>query len=291
MGGDELQVGIQTTATKPWPEMVQLWQSAEAIGFDSCWLPDHLIPPFNPTGPIFEAWTLLAGLATVTERVRIGVLVSCNTFRHPPLVAKQAATIDHISGGRLEFGLGAGWFLPEHEMFGLDFPETKELVDRFREAVELCDLLFTHEVSSYDGVYYQLREAPFRPSALQRPRPPFTLGAHGPKMLRIVAEHAQRWNSTGTVAQMRERNAILDEQCAAVGRDPATIVRSHLYVPGILTEERPWDSPEAFLDFAGRFREAGVTELIIQPPADDTLATVERVAPVALPAARRGGSA
>jgi alkanesulfonate monooxygenase SsuD/methylene tetrahydromethanopterin reductase-like flavin-dependent oxidoreductase (luciferase family) len=289
MGGG-IQFGIQTTAMKPWPEMVQLWQTAEAIGFESCWLPDHLVPPFKLSGQIFEAWTLLAGLATVTERVRIGVLVSCNTFRHPPLVAKQAVTIDHISGGRLEFGLGAGWFVPEHEMFGLAFPEPKELVDRFREAVEVCDLLLTQEISNYDGVYYQLREAPFRPSAVQRPRPPFTLGAHGRKMLRIVAEHAQRWNSIGTLAQMRERNAILDEQCAAIGRDPATILRSHLYVPSILPEERPWDSPEAFLDFVGRFREAGVGEFIVQPPAEGTLATVERIAPAALPVARQKGA-
>lgn len=289
MVGDALQFGIQTTATRPWPEMAQLWQRAEALGFESCWLPDHLIPPFNPTGPIFEAWMLLAGLATVTERVRIGILVSCNTFRHPPLLAKQAVTIDHLSGGRLEFGLGAGWFAPEHEMFGLELPAAKELVGRFREAVELCHLLFTQEVTSYDGRYYQLREAPFRPAAVQQPRPPFTLGAHGPKMLRIVAEYAQRWNSTGTVAEMRQRNEILDEQCAAIGRDPASIVRSHLYVPGILTDERPWDSTEAFLDFVGRFRESGVTEFIVQPPAADPLAAIERIGAEALPLARQGG--
>ncbi|MDQ3693951.1 MAG: LLM class flavin-dependent oxidoreductase [Chloroflexota bacterium] len=288
--GEALQFGIQTTATRPWPEMVELWQRAEALGFDSCWLPDHLIPPFNRSGPIFEAWTLLAGLATVTERVRIGILVSCNTFRHPPLVAKEAVTIDHLSGGRLEFGLGAGWFAPEHEMFGLELPAAKELVDRFREAVELCHLLFTQEITSYDGRYYQLREAPFRPPALQRPRPPFTLGAHGPKMLRIVAEYAQRWNSTGTVAEMTDRNRVLDEQCAAIGRDPATILRSHLYVPGILTDERPWDSTEAFLDFVGRFREAGVTEFIVQPPAADPLAAIERIGAEALPAARHVGA-
>ncbi|MBA2520024.1 MAG: LLM class flavin-dependent oxidoreductase [Chloroflexia bacterium] len=288
--GEALQFGIQTTATRPWPEMVELWQRAEALGFDSCWLPDHLIPPFNRSGPIFEAWTLLAGLATVTDRVRIGILVSCNTFRHPPLLAKEAVTVDHLSGGRLEFGLGAGWFAPEHEMFGLELPAAKELVDRFREAVELCHLLFTQEITSYDGRYYQLREAPFRPPALQRPRPPFTLGAHGPKMLRIVAEYAHRWNSTGTVAEMTARNRVLDEQCAAIGRDPATILRSHLYVPGILTDERPWDSTEAFLDFVGRFREAGVTEFIVQPPAADPLAAIERIGAEALPAARHVGA-
>ena len=102
-----------------WPKQ---WAWLERLGFDSLWLADHYVPPFKLDGPIFEPWTLLAGLALTTERVRIGVLVSCNTFRHPPLVAKEAVTVDHISGGRLEFGLGAGWFVPEHEMFGIPFP-------------------------------------------------------------------------------------------------------------------------------------------------------------------------
>ena len=186
-GGNGLRFGIQTTATRTWPEMVALWRRVEALGFDSLWLPDHLVPPFRIDGPIFEAWTLLAALATQTERVRLGVLVSCNTFRHPPLVAKQAATVDHVSGGRLEMGLGAGWFKPEHDMFGIELPAPAELVARFREAVEVVDLLLRQDVTTYEGRYYQLREAPFRPAPVQRPRPPLTLGAHGPKMMLVVA--------------------------------------------------------------------------------------------------------
>ena len=130
------------------------------------------------------------------------MLVSCNTFRHPPLLAKEAVTVDHISGGRLEFGLGAGWFVPEHEMFGIPFPATAELVGRFREAVEICHQLFTQDITTYDGQYYQIRDAPFRPAPLQQPRMPFTLGAHGPRMMRIVARYADRWNSNGSVAEM-----------------------------------------------------------------------------------------
>lgn len=287
---DRLLFGIQTPATRTWPEMLDLWRSIEALGFDSAWLPDHLIPPYLPDGPIFESWTLLAALAARTERLRLGVLVSSNTFRHPPLLAKQAVTIDHVSGGRLEFGLGAGWFAPEHRMFGLNLPEPRELVGRFREAVEIVALLSRQDLTSYEGRSYQLREAPFRPSPLQRPRIPLTLGAHGPTMLRIVAEHADRWNSTGTVAEMAERNRILDEHCAAIGRDPATIIRSHLYVAPLLPEERPWDSPEAFRDLVGRFREAGVGEFLLQPPPPERFAMVERIAAETIPALRSGAA-
>ncbi|HEU5432697.1 MAG TPA: LLM class flavin-dependent oxidoreductase [Thermomicrobiales bacterium] len=285
-----LRFGIQTPPTRPWPELLALWRAAEALGFDSAWLPDHFVPPFRPDLPAFEAWTLLAALADGTDRIRLGVLVSCNTFRHPPLVAKEAVTIDHISGGRLELGLGAGWFRPEHEMFGLDFPEPNELVARFQEAVEVVDLLLRQERTTYDGVYYQTRDALMRPAPVQQPRPPLTLGAHGPRMMRIVAAHADRWNSTGSVAEMRERNALLNASCAAVGREPRAIIRSHLYVPAILPDERPWDSPDAFVDFVGRLREAGVEEFILQPPPDLAPAPFERIAREVIPALR-GGSA
>ena len=275
--GGRLLFGVQTPTQKPWPELAAQWQWLDGLGVDSLWLADHYVPPFKLDGPIFEAWTALAALAGATERARLGILVSCNTFRHPPLVAKEAVTVDHISGGRLEFGLGAGWFVPEHEMYGIPFPAAGELVERFREAVEICDLLFTQEVTSYDGRFYQLREALFRPAPLQQPRIPFTLGAHGPRMMRIVARHADRWNSNGTLEEMRTRVALLDEACAAVGRDPRAILRSHLYVPAILSKERPWDSPEALRDFVGRFGEIGIEEFILQLPPTLPRDQVERL--------------
>ncbi len=283
-GGDVAEgmlFGVQTPTQRPWPELAEQWAWLERIGFDSLWLADHYVPPFKLDGPIFEPWTLLAGLALVTERIRCGVLVSCNTFRHPPLLAKEAVTVDHISGGRLEFGLGAGWFVPEHEIFGIPFPPNAELVGRFREAVEICHQLFTQDITTYEGTYYQVREAPFRPAPVQQPRIPFTLAAHGPRMMRIVARYADRWNSTGTVVEMTERNRTLDEACAEIGRDPSQILRSHLYVPGILTEERPWDSPEALRDFMGRFAEAGIREAILQIPASYDPAHIERIAETA----------
>src|SRR5215216_1885199 len=155
--------GIQTLQTCTWPELRQQWTSIESWGFDSLWLPDHFVPTARPEGPFLEAWTLLSALAMATERVRLGVLVSSNTFRHPSMLAKQAVTVDHISNGRLELGIGAGWFKLEHDSFGIPFPEPKELVDRFEEAVEIIDLLLRQDVSTYDGNYYQLHDAPFRP--------------------------------------------------------------------------------------------------------------------------------
>jgi alkanesulfonate monooxygenase SsuD/methylene tetrahydromethanopterin reductase-like flavin-dependent oxidoreductase (luciferase family) len=196
------------------------------------------------------------------------------------LVAKEAVTVDHISGGRLEFGLGAGWFVPEHEMFGIPFPSNAELIGRFREAVEICHQLFTQDLTTYEGTYYQVRDAPFRPAPLQQ-RMPFTLGAHGPRMMRIVARYADRWNSTGSMDEMRERNQLLDVACAEVGRAPHEILRSHLYVPAILPEEHPWDSPEALRDFMGRLQEIGIREAIMQIPADIAPAQVERIAETA----------
>ncbi|HEV2108903.1 MAG TPA: LLM class flavin-dependent oxidoreductase, partial [Thermomicrobiales bacterium] len=160
---ERLLFGIQTVQSDPWPDLVRRWRWLEELGFDSLWVPDHLVKPFTPELPLFEAWTTLAGMAIVTERPRLGVLVSSNTFRHPGVLAKQAVTLDHMSNGRLEFGLGAGWFVSEHEQYGVDFPEPPELVARFREAVEVVDQLLRQEVSQYDGRYYQLKEAFFSP--------------------------------------------------------------------------------------------------------------------------------
>lgn len=289
MSSQRLSFGIQTIPNRPYADLVARWRDCEALGFDSVWLPDHFVPTFRRELPLFEAWTLLAGLTTVTSRIRVGVLVSCNTFRHPALLAKQATTVDHVSGGRLELGLGAGWVEFEHHLFGLRYPDDAERVAMFREAVEVVDRLLRNDVTSFDGVHYQLHEAPFRPAPVQRPRPPLTLAAHGPKMLRFIAPYADRWNSMGTSEELRERGARLDDACAAVDRDPREIIRSLLYVPAIMTTECPWDSPEAFRDFVGRFREIGIEEFLLQPPPDDQRPTYERIASEVIPSLRSMG--
>lgn len=280
-----LRFGICTDQNLSWPVNVERWQYFEQLGYDSLWLCDHLIQPSYPDGPYFEGWTLLAALATQTERARIGILVSSNTFRHPALLAREAVTVDHVSNGRLELGLGAGWYEPEHSMFGLDFPERRELVDRFREAVELLDRYLRVDTSSYEGRYYQLRDATNRPAPLQQPRPPLVLGAKGPRMLQIVARYADTWNASGNVAEMGERNKILDEACQRIGRDPESIVRS-LYGWAAIMPDDPWASADAFEEVINSYREVGINEFIIDAPGADRLDIVERVATDVLPRLR-----
>jgi len=280
------EFGMQTIQTWTWAETRDHWKWFESLGFESLWLTDHLTRTAGPGDPYFEAWTLLSALATQVERPRLGILVSSNTFRHPSVLAKQAVTLDHISNGRLELGIGAGWFKDEHEMFGLDFPETGELVDRYAEALDLLDRFLSNDVTTFEGEYYTLRQAPNRPAPIQRPRPPIVIGAHGPRMINLAARYADTWNSRGTPAEMRERNERMDAACARNGRDPKSVKRSMLYVIAQMKDENPWSSIDAFTDFVGRFSEAGVEEFIFQPPPPDQFAIVERVATEIIPGLR-----
>ena len=280
------RLGICTDQNMSWEKSVERWQLFERLGFESAWLCDHLIQPSRPQGPYFEAWTLLAALAARTERIRLGVLVTSNTFRYPSVLAKEVVTVDHISNGRLEFGFGAGWYEPEHRMFGLPFPETRELVSRFHEAVELIDRMLREDTSSYDGRYYQIREVRSRPAPVQKPRPPFVLGAFGPRMLKIVAHFADTWNAFGTPDEMRERNQLLDGYCREIGRDPESLDRSLYYwVPK--ADADPWRSEQAFHDVIGPYIEAGVNQFIIDQPGDAQLGLLEKVAAEVLPALQR----
>jgi alkanesulfonate monooxygenase SsuD/methylene tetrahydromethanopterin reductase-like flavin-dependent oxidoreductase (luciferase family) len=276
------RVGICTDQNMPWDKNVERWQLFEQLGFESAWLCDHLIQPSRPDGPYFEAWTLLAGLAACTEKIRIGVLVTSNTFRYPQVLAKMAVTVDHISNGRLEIGLGAGWYEPEHTMFGIAFPETAELVGRFREAVQVVDLMTREDTSSFDGRFYQLRDARSRPAGVQKPRPPLVLGAFGPRMLKIVAKYADTWSAFGTPTEMRERNQMLDHYCREIGRDPDSLNRS-LYYWVLNADADPWVSRDAFFDVLKPYIEAGVNEFILDQPRDDQVDMLEWVAADALP--------
>lgn len=283
-----LRFGICTDQSMTWPDTVERWRYLEALDFDSLWVCDHLIQPSNPANPYFEGSTVLAGLAAVTERARIGVLVWSNTFRHPSVLAKEAITIDHISNGRLEVGIGAGWYVPEHQRFGLEYLPDRHRVSQFREATQIIDSLLRNESTTFQGTYYQLDDAPTNPRPLQQPRPPLTIGAKKTRMLRIAAEYAERWNASGSAEEMRERNAILDQHCADLGRDPHSIIRS-LYGWASVMSADPWESVDAFEHVIGEYREAGVNEFIIDQPPAHQLAVMERVAAEVIPRLKAEG--
>ena len=205
-----------------------VWRVGDEAGFDHLWNFDH----FNPItgdieGPIFEGWTLLGAMAEATKRVRIGCMVTGNTYRHPGVLAKIAVTVDHLSDGRLEFGLGAGWAEIEHRMLGLDFHTTGGRIRRLREAVEICKALWTQPQATYEGRYYKLEAAVAEPKPVQKPHPPIWIGGGGEQLtLRIVAELADAWNYTGSAADARHKLEVLDRHCADVGRDPAGVRRT-----------------------------------------------------------------
>lgn len=211
-----------------WPELRAGVLAAEAAGFDDLWIDDHLLcDEGDPTAGKLEAWTTLAAVAAVTERARLGHLVAANTFRHPGLTAKLAATLDHVSGGRAILGIGAGWFAREHEAFGIEFGSSVgERLERLAEAVPLLRRLLDGETVSHDGPRYRLRDAVCAPRPVQ-PRLPILVGGSGPrKTLPLVAAHADLWNAYGTPEELARADGILREACRQTGRSDAGIERT-----------------------------------------------------------------
>jgi len=213
----------------PWPELRDIWVAADAAdAYQGGWLFDHFYPPrAGQRAAIFEAWTLLASLAAVTQRLRLGVMVSSNTFRHPSLLAKMAITVDHVSQGRLEIGLGAGWHAEEHEAFGLELPPAAERWERLAETCAILDGLLTQRVFDFEGKHHRLEAAEAGLQPVQQPRPPIVIGGVGQRRtLPLVAQWADHWNyyqkpiSLDGFRAARER---LHDLCAEIGRDPADI--------------------------------------------------------------------
>jgi F420-dependent oxidoreductase-like protein len=226
-----IRFGIQTPQQhSSWRDMLSLWQEVDTLGFDTAWVFDHFLPIFSdPTGPCLEGWTALAALALATKNVRLGVMVTGNTYRHPAVLAKMATTVDIISSGRLILGIGAGWFELEHREYGMPFPQVAERLARLGESLEVIKRLWTEERASFTGRYYQLNDAVFNPKPMQRPHPPILVGASGERVaLGIVARHAQMWNSFGTPDVFRHKIARLAAHCQQIGRDPTTIEKSVL---------------------------------------------------------------
>jgi alkanesulfonate monooxygenase SsuD/methylene tetrahydromethanopterin reductase-like flavin-dependent oxidoreductase (luciferase family) len=200
----------------------------ERAGFDALWLYDHLYSPGQPDKPSLEAWTLATALLARTSRLRVGQLVLCNNFRHPALLAKMAATLDVISGGRLELGLGSGSVAEEHRQAGLPWGPARERSERLGEALEIITRMFTGPVTTWQGRHYSVRDLPSLPPPVQQPGPPIHIGGAGPRYtLPLVARYADVWNvPTYALDRITELSAALDAECERIGRDPATIGRS-----------------------------------------------------------------
>ena len=217
-----IRFGVQTAPQHVTFEALRAtWQLIDGAGYDTAWLFDHFYPILsNPTGPCYEGWTMLTALACETSLTQIGILVTGNTYRHPAVLAKMGATVDHTSGGRLIMGIGAGWFEMEHTAYGIHFGTTAERIHRVDEACEVIKRLWTQKQATFDGKYYQLLEAYCEPKPLQQPRPPLMIGGAGEKlMLRVVAKHADIWNTFGSPEVFRHKIDVLKEHCAAVGRN------------------------------------------------------------------------
>jgi F420-dependent oxidoreductase-like protein len=215
-----------------WDDVLSLWRYADGTGWDAACVTDHFMPnTADRVGDTLECWTALAALAAETSRMRVGTIVSGNTYRHPALLAKMAANVDIISHGRLICGVGAGWQENEHRAYGMEFYTTGERLRRLDEACRVLKALWTETRASYTGRYYRLDDAPLMPKPVQRPHPELMVGGGGEKVtLRIAAQHADHWNVWGGPATLTHKGRILDEHCARVGRDPKQVLRSAVMV-------------------------------------------------------------
>jgi F420-dependent oxidoreductase-like protein len=224
-----VQFGIFTGLTGiTWAQLQQLWQHLEATGWDAALVADHFMPNGpNPVEATLECWTALAGLAQATTRMRIGTLVTGNTYRHPALLAKMSANVHIMANGRLICGLGASWQANEHTAYGIPFYTVGERLSRLEEACQILLALWTQPKTTFKGKYYQLDNAPLFPKPVQQPHPELLIGGGGEKRtLRIAAQYADHWNVWGGPEVLRRKGRILEQHGAAVGRDPAHIMRS-----------------------------------------------------------------
>ena len=233
-----MKLGIDVAQQRlEFDEVVERVRFGEDLGFDGAWGFDHLVPMYGEgPGNCFEGMTTLAALAGRTSRIRLGLLVAGVTYRHPSVLAAEAVTVDHASNGRLELGIGAAWYEPEHRRLGLDFPPTSERFDLLEDQLEIFVRLFTGEVVSYDGHRVSLHGAQLRPLPVQQPRPPIWIGGSGPRRaLPLVARYADMWH-TDTIANYRDASDRVDRLAEQAGRDPSVIGRA-----ASLSLSEPWD--------------------------------------------------
>ncbi|MEK9823518.1 MAG: TIGR03560 family F420-dependent LLM class oxidoreductase [Gammaproteobacteria bacterium] len=272
-----MRISFWPTPSLPFQETLALGQHVAATGWDGMWLADHFMPNATDTStPWPEAWTTLAALAPQVPGIRLGTLVTGNTYRHPAVLAKMAATVDHISGGRLVLGIGSGWQENEHQQYGIEFGTVRQRLDRLEEACAMIKSLFNEPSANFEGRFYTLKEATLEPKPLQ-PNLPLMVGGGGEKVtLRITARYADEWNVWGTVETMIHKMKILDRHCEDIGRDPKDIQRSAVALLFLSDDDKFIQQIRETVDralIAGNlaeiqdtvkaYQEAGVDELLV----------------------------
>ena len=284
MSNPGLGYGIQVAcAAMHWPECLDIARAGDELGYAYIGVPDHYVATPDgtdpsPTLPLLEGWTTLGAMAQATSQIRMGPFVASNTFRHPAIFAKMAASLDHVSGGRIEAGIGIGWFDLEHTCFGIPFDETPHRLSAMEEGIRVIQALWTQPEVSFEGKFYTIHKAIAEPKPLQNPMP-LVVASSGPKVgLRITAQYATHWNAYRTAADWANCNRLLDEHCERLRRDPAEITRS-VMIPVYLEEndavrakidmfgDREWfliGNDEEIRDRIGRFVEAGAEQIIVQ---------------------------
>lgn len=269
------------STTQPWESIVDAVAQVEREGWDGMWVADHFMPnegQGEPDEPMLEAWSVLAGLAVSVPRLRLGTLVCGNTYRHPTVLANQAASTDVIAGGRVVLGVGAGWQINEHAQYGIELGSVGWRMNRFEEACEILRSLLHDDRTTFSGEHYQVTDAVMEPSRGGAEPLPIMIGGGGEKRtLRITARFADEWNVWGTPEILRHKNSVLDAHCDDVGRDPSTIARTAVALL-FMSDDESWltavrdrniprptiiGTPAEVVDIVGEYADAGVDELII----------------------------
>jgi F420-dependent oxidoreductase-like protein len=276
--GNIMRFSFWPAPSQPYTDVLELAQHVEKTGWDGLWYADHFMPNAEDTSaPHQEAWTTLSAIGAVVPRIRIGTLVIGNTYRHPAVLAKMAATLDHITNGRVVLGMGSGWQENEHIAYGIPFYTVAERLRRLDEACHVIRSLFTHASSDFDGEYYQLKQAALEPKPVQKPLP-LLIGGGGEKVtLKITAKYADEWNVWGDVTRLREKMAILDAHCADIDRNPAEIKRTAVALL-FMSEDKAYlekmraaniqqpaiiGTPAEVKDIVAQYQAIGVDELIV----------------------------
>jgi F420-dependent oxidoreductase-like protein len=242
-----------------WPALLDRARHAERFGYHSIWLVDHMWTRGMPDLDHHECLTLMAGLGAATEKIRIGTLVICNSYRNPALLAKTLTTIDHVSNGRLEIGIGAGWMDEEYRAYGYEFPPIGKRLRQLEESLQIMKAMFMEKRANFKGKYYSVADAPLSPKPVQKPHPPITIGGSGEKvMLRIVAKYADRWNCPAGYDSFERKRDVLKEHCKAVGRDFSTLEISEQLLVAIAPSETEADQKFQVAKRFGPFAQTGI---------------------------------